>query len=254
MRRPVFFACWKSNKKPQEVLDFFAAVHQRGLALKNKTEVILSPSPVYLEIARLKMPQPLQLGAQDVSDVENGGRMGEVSASLLKEYGVKYCAVGHREKRERGETDAIINQKIKLLQKYDIVPMLCVGENWRENQANLSKGVIKQQIQGALANVANIDKMMICYRPSWTLERGIVPSADYVNLIAKHIRECLVALKGNPLDASLPILYGGQVTPANVKQYLAQSDIDGVFFVGAALNVDSFYGVINYDQNQPTTK
>lgn len=254
MRRPVFFACWKANKKPQEVLDFFAEVHKRGLDVKNKTEVILAPSPVYLELARLKMPKTLQLGAQDVCEVENGGRMGEVTASLLKEYGVKYCAVGHREKRERGETDAIINQKIKQLQSQGIVPMLCVGENWRENQANLSKQIIKTQIQNALANVPNIDKILVCYRPTWTLERGIVPTPDYVNLVAKHIRECLVALRGNPLDASLPILYGGQVTPTNVAQFMAQPELDGVFFVGAALNIDSFYGVINYDQKKANTE
>lgn len=252
MRRPVFFACWKSNKRPKEVMEFFEQVHKRGLTLKNKTEVILAPAPVYLEMARLKMPKVLKLGAQDVSEVENGGRMGEVTAKLLKEYGVQYCAVGHREKRERGETDAIVNQKIKLLQAQGIVPMLCVGENWQENQANLGKEVVKKQIQGALVNVSHINDIMICYRPSWTLERGIVPSGDYVNLMAKHIRACLVDLKDNPLDASLPILYGGSVTPANCQEYMKQPEIDGVFFVGAALNIDSFYGVINYDQNNQT--
>ena len=66
--------------------------------------------------------------------------------------------------------------------------------------------------------------------------------------MAKHIRECLYNLKNNPLDASLPIIYGGQVTPANVKSYMAESDIDGIFFVGSSLNIDSFYGVINYDK------
>ena len=248
MRRPLFFATWKSNKTPKEVLEFFQEVYKRGLELKNKTEVILAPAACYYEIARLKMPKPLQLGAQDVSEIEFGGRMGELSVQLLKEYGVKYCIVGDGTWRLSYEHDEVVNKKIKLLQKYGIVPVLCVGETWDENKNNLTLEVIKRQIQGALVGVSNINDIVICYRPIWVQQRGILPTPDYVNMIAKHVRQCLVDLKNNPLDASLPFIYGGQVTPANVKKYMAESDIDGIFFVGSALKVDTFYGVINYDK------
>ena len=77
-----------------------------------------------------------------------------------------------------------------------------------------------------------------------------MPKPDYVNMVCQHIRQCLVELKGNPLDASLPILYGGQITLSNVKSYMALPELDGIFFVGSALNVNSFYGVINYDKNK----
>ncbi len=248
MRRPIFYACWKSNKTPKEVMNFFQEVEKRGINTSHKAEVILAPSPVYLEMSRLKMPKSLTLGGQDVCEVDNGGRMGEVTSKLLKTYGVKYCAVGHREKRERGETDAIINKKMKTLQENGIIPMLCVGENWQENEANLGLEIIKRQLHGALAGLSNVKDILVCYRPSWTIERGIVPTGDFVNIIAKHIRECVVALKDNPIDGSFPILYGGQVSPSNVKEYMSQSDIDGIFFVGASLNIDNFYGVIEYDK------
>ncbi len=248
MRRPLFFATWKSNKTPKEVLEFFQQVYKRGLELTNKTEVILAPAACYYEIARLKMPKPLQLGAQDVSEIEFGGRMGELSVQLLKEYGVKYCIVGDGTWRQSFELDEVVNKKIKLLQKYGITPVLCVGESWNENQNNLTMEVLKRQIQGALVGVSNINDIVVCYRPIWVQQRGILPTPDYVNMVAKHIRECLVDLKNNPLDASLPVIYGGQVTPANVKSYMAQSDIDGIFFVGSALNINSFYGVVNYDK------
>ncbi|MBO5229240.1 MAG: triosephosphate isomerase [Clostridia bacterium] len=248
MRRPLFFATWKSNKTPKEVLEFFQQVYKRGLELTNKTEVILAPAACYYEIARLKMPKPLQLGAQDVSEIEFGGRMGELSVQLLKEYGVKYCIVGDGTWRQSFELDEVVNKKIKLLQKYGITPVLCVGESWNENQNNLTLEVLKRQIQGALVGVSNINDIVVCYRPIWVQQRGILPTPDYVNMVAKHIRECLVDLKNNPLDASLPVIYGGQVTPANVKSYMAQSDIDGIFFVGSALNINSFYGVVNYDK------
>ena len=250
MRRPLYFACWKANKSAQEVLDFFEQVHQRGLELKNKAEVILAPCAVYYEIARLKMPQPLILGAQDVSDIENGGRMGEVTAKILHDYGVKYCVVGHWEWRQNFENDAIINKKIKLLQQHDITPVLCVGENWQENQNNLAHKVVQKQIQGALAGVANVNDLVVCYRPAWINERGTIPQPDYVNMMAAHIRACLRELKQNPLDASLPILYGGQVTPANVAAYMKEPELDGIFFIGSALNIDSFYGVVNYEQSK----
>ena len=248
MRRPMFFACWKSNKTPKEVLEFFQQVYQRGLELKNKTEVILAPAACYYEIARLKMPKPLQLGAQDVSDIEFGGRMGELSVQLLKEYGVKYCIVGDGTWRQSFEDDAAVNKKIKLLQKYGITPVLCVGENWSENQNNLAFDVVKRQLQTALVGVPNIDSLVVCYRPIWVVQRGILPKPDYIDMMTKHIRKCLAELKGNPLDASLPILYGGQITPANVKSYMALPELDGIFFVGSALNINTFYGVINYDK------
>jgi triosephosphate isomerase len=244
MRRPIFYACWKSNKTPKEVLEFYKAVETRGLQLAGNTEVILAPCPVYLELSNIRLPKPLQLGGQDVCEAEIGGRMGEVTAKILKEYGVKYCAVGHREKRERGETDAIINKKIKTLLSNGVTPMLCVGENLQEYDANMTREVIKNQIQGALADIQNVEDILICYRPSWTLGTGYVANGDFVNLIAQFIRKVVVEMKDNPLDSSFPILYGGNVTPANVKDYMSQNDIDGIFFVGSALNVDDFYGVI----------
>ncbi|MBO4823213.1 MAG: triosephosphate isomerase [Clostridia bacterium] len=248
MRRPIFFACWKSNKTPKEVLEFFEQVYKRGLTLKNKTEVVLAPAACYYEIARLKMPKPLQLGAQDVSEIEFGGRMGELSVQLLKEYGVKYCIVGDGTWRQNFESDDVVNKKIKLLQKYGITPVLCVGETWSENQNNLTFDVVKRQLQSALVGVPNIDSLVVCYRPIWVVQRGILPRPDYIDMVTKHIRKCLVELKNNPLDASLPILYGGQITPANVKSYMALPELDGIFFVGSSLNIDSFYGVINYEQ------
>lgn len=248
MRRPIFFACWKSNKTPKEVLEFFEQVYKRGLTLKNKTEVVLAPAACYYEIARLKMPKPLQLGAQDVSEIEFGGRMGELSVQLLKEYGVKYCIVGDGVWRQNFESDDVVNKKIKLLQKYGITPVLCVGETWSENQNNLTFDVVKRQLQSALVGVPNIDSLVVCYRPIWVVQRGILPRPDYIDMVTKHIRKCLVELKNNPLDASLPILYGGQITPANVKSYMALPELDGIFFVGSSLNIDSFYGVINYEQ------
>ena len=249
MRRPMFFACWKANKTRAEVLQFFEQVHLRGLELTNGTEVVLAPAMVHMELALLKMPKVLQLGAQDVSEIANGGHMGEVTAKQLQEYGVKYCVVGHWEWRRNFETNAIINQKIKLLQANNIAPVLCVGENWQEYQNNLTREVIKRQVQDALAGVSHINNIVICYRPGWIDERGTIPSADYVNMIATYIRECLTELKQNPLDRSLPILYGGHVTPANVQSFMQQSEIDGIFFIGAALNIETFYGVINYDKH-----
>jgi triosephosphate isomerase len=244
MRRSVYFACWKSNKTPKEVLEFYKTVAEKGLTLTGKTEVILAPCPAYLELSTLRLPKPIQLGAQDVSEVESGGRMGEVTAKILKEYGVKYCAVGHREKRERGETDAIINKKIKTLLANGITPMLCVGETLTEYDSNMTREVLKNQIQGALSDINNVEDILICYRPSWTLGTGYVANGDFVNIIAQFIRKVIVEMKDNSLSSSLPVLYGGNVTPANVKEYMSQSDIDGVFFVGAALNIDDFYGVI----------
>jgi triosephosphate isomerase len=245
MRRPFYFAAWKSNKTMKEVEQFYTDVMQRNLQLPKGAEVVLAPAYVFFDMSKSKMPAPLQLGAQDVCETDGGGRMGEISARTMKEFGVKYCMIGNLEKRDRGETSSIINKKIKTLFANGITPVLCVGENLQEYESNTTKEVLRMQIQGALADVNNVNDIVICYRPGWTIGTGYNATSDFCNIVAKYIREVVVQMKDNPLDGSFPVLYGGGVSKSNVVEYMKQSDIDGVFFVASALNIDDFCGVIN---------
>jgi triosephosphate isomerase len=245
MRRPFYFGTWKSSKTMKEVEMFYYELARRTLELSKNAEVVLAPAYVYFDVSRDKMPHPVQLGAQDVCEQDGSGRMGEISAALLKEFGVKYCMIGNLEKRERGETPQIINKKILTLINNDIVPVLCVGENLTEYEANRTKEVIAAQLRDELLGVNNTNNIVICYRPIWTIGTGYNATPDFVNTVSKHIRQVVVDMKDNARAGQFPILYGGGVSRANVNDYMAQSDVDGVFFGASALSVDEFCGVIN---------
>lgn len=252
MRRPIYFACWKANKTTEEVLQFYKEFETKTLTPRDKAEIILAPSPVYLETAQKFQPKILQLGAQDVCDLTGNGRMGEVTAKLLSQYGVKYCCLGHRERRDMGETDSAINKKIKNLQEYNITPVLFVDENLREYQANLSRDVIKKQLVTALVGVKNIENIIICYRPSWTIGTGYSITDDFCDMVADYIRKTLVKITDNPSSANVSIIYGGGTTnAASTVSIMKQPNIDGVYFIGAALDVDSFVSIVNAKAEAP---
>jgi triosephosphate isomerase len=246
MRRPIYFACWKANKTTEEVLEFYKEFATKTLTPKDKAEIILAPSPVYLEIAKNNQPKILQLGAQDVCDLTGNGRMGEVTAKLLSQYGVKYCCLGHRERRDMGETDAAINKKIRNLQEYNITPVLFVDENLQEYEANLSRDIIRKQLVTVLAGIQKIEDMIICYRPSWTIGTGYNITDDFCDMVADYIRKTLVQITDNPASANACIIYGGGTTnAASTASIMKQANIDGVYFIGAALDPDSFVSIVN---------
>lgn len=245
MRRAFYFAAWKSSKTMKEVEEFYTELSRRELLLPKNAEVVLAPAYIYFDVSRDKMPRPLQLGSQDVCESDGSGQMGEISAIRLKEFGVKYCMIGNLEKRNKGETAKQINKKILTLINNDIVPVLCVGENLAEYEANMTKETLAQQIRDALIGVDNPDNIIICYRPAWTIGTGYNATPDFVNIVAKSIRQTVITMKDNARAGSFPVLYGGGVSKANVADYMMQSDIDGVFFVASAINIDEFCGVIN---------
>jgi triosephosphate isomerase len=245
MRRAFYFAAWKSSKTMKEVEDFFLELSRRTLELAKNAEVVLAPAYVYFDVARDKMPSPLKLGSQDVCESDGSGQMGEISAIRLKEFGVKYCMIGNLEKRNRGETWQQINKKLLTLINNDIVPVLCVGDTLPEYEANMTKETLSSQLHDALNGVDNPDQIVICYRPQWTIGTGYNATPDFVNIVSKHIRQTVIQMKDNARAGSFPLLYGGGVSKSNVNDYMVQSDVDGVFFVGSALNIDDFCGVIN---------
>jgi triosephosphate isomerase len=250
MRRQFYFAAWKSSKTMKEVEEFYLELSHRDLYLAKNAEVVLAPAYVYFDVSRDKMPRPVQLGAQDVCESDGSGQMGEISAITLKEFGVKYCMIGNLEKRNKGETGRTINKKILTLINNGIVPVLCVGDSLQEYEANLTKEALASQLADALANVDNTDNIIVCYRPAWTIGTGYNATPDFVNIVAQHIRNTVIKMKDNQKAGSFPILYGGGVAKANAKDYIMQSDVDGVFFVASALNIDEFCGVINGPDEQ----
>ncbi|MCL2756310.1 MAG: triose-phosphate isomerase [Firmicutes bacterium] len=191
-------------------------------------EVIICPSFVHLETAMNMSPSTVRLGAQDCSQYSNGPFTGEVTASVLADLGVKYCIVGHMERRALGDTDQIINKKVKQLLASGITPVIVVGENLAEYNNNMTRVIIERQMMDILSGVKEWDRLIFCYQPAWSIGTGHYTSGEYTDLIVDFMRKTLQKISGLPAAGNIPVLYGGGVTLSNIKEYLECPQVDGI--------------------------
>ena len=243
MRRTMFVGSWKANKSLAEAKEFFKEF--TGHASRFMHETVLCPAYVHMETAMGAMPSTVKLGAQDCSQFGNGPHTGEISASMLSGFGVKYCIVGHVERRAAGETDEDINKKVKQCLAAGISPIICVGDTLAEYDNNMTRVVLEKQMRDCLVGVTAFDKLVFCYMPIWSIGTGFYASGEYANIIGDFIRKTLQKLTGNPMSANIPILFGGQITATNVREYLECPECDGVMFAVAALKPMDFASIAN---------
>ena len=250
MRRTTFVASWKTYKTTiAEVSDYFRELPSYSAAFKSEYDVVLCPSFTHLELASRSIPSNLYLGAQDVSQYGAGPHTGDICAAQLKDVNVRYAICGHVERRKDGETDAQINGKIKQCLEHGITPVVCFGETLVEYDNNQTRIVIERQMRDSLIGIRDLDKVILCYMPIWSIGTGFYTSGEYSNIIADFMRKTAVKLTGNPMSANCTIIFGGQITSGNVQEYLECPEIDGVMFAIAALNVKDFAEIVNVQFN-----
>lgn len=250
MRRTTFIASWKTYKTTvAEVSDYFRELPSYSAGFKSEYDVVLCPSFVHLEIAARSIPSNLFLGAQDVSQYPAGPHTGDVCAQQLRDIGARYAICGHVERRKEGETDAQINGKIKQCLEHNITPVVCFGETLVEYDNNQTRIVIERQMRDSLIGIRDLDKVILCYMPIWSIGTGFYTSGEYSNIIADFMRKTAAKLTGNPMSANCTIVFGGQITSGNVQEYLECPEIDGVMFAIAALNVKDFAEIVNVQFN-----
>ncbi|MDY6915090.1 MAG: triose-phosphate isomerase [Candidatus Cloacimonadota bacterium] len=239
MRDIVIAANWKMNKTFQEAEDFlvdiFEYLHQKDL---EKTQLIICPSYPYLEMATdLAVESSLSVGAQNVNEHEKGAYTGEISAAMLHSLDVDYCIIGHSERRKYyAEKDKVINQKLKILQQYNIVPIVCIGESLKQREEGKEKKIITHQLQGVLKDIDINNNLILAYEPIWAIGTGKTASPEQAQEIHILIRKWVKDNFNENIAESLPILYGGSVKPENIKELLQQKDIDGGLIGSAALD------------------
>jgi len=181
----------------------------------------------------------IRLGAQNVHWQESGAFTGEISGPMLSELGVRYVIVGHSERRQYfGETDETVNLRLKAAQKYDLIPILCVGETKQQRDAGETEAHIFSQLEKDLVGV-DLQKLVIAYEPIWAIGTGDTCEAKEANRVIGLIRSKLT----NP---DVPIQYGGSVKPENIDEVMVMPEIDGVLVGGASLEARSFDRIVNY--------
>lgn len=226
-RRTIFVVSWKANMATQtEAKKYWQDL--LPLAANFMHEVIVCPSYVFMESAKDMIPSSVRLGAQDCSQHSNGPYTAETTASVLKDFGVKYCIVGHMERRILGDTCQIVNKKIKQCLANGITPIIVVGEDIHEYNNNMTRVVIEKQMQEALSGIKDYDKLVFCYQPAWSIGTGHYTSGEYTDIIVDFMRKTIQKISGMPAAGLVPILYGGGVTLSNAREYLECPQVDGI--------------------------
>ena len=202
------------------------------------------PAPYLAQLQSLTQGSALALGAQDVSAQESGAFTGESSAGMLKDFGVRYCLVGHSERRQyHQESDTVVATKAQRALAAGITPIVCVGETLAEREAGDTEAVIKRQLAAVVhLNGHCISEIVLAYEPVWAIGTGKTASPQEAQQVHHVLRTQLQAASQHA--DRVRILYGGSMNASNAAALLAQPDIDGGLIGGAALKAPDFLSIV----------
>lgn len=215
-------------------------------------KILIAPSFTALEsVASVVKGSNILLGAQNMATVEQGAHTGETSVLMLKAIGVDAVILGHSERRHvYGETDEMINEKVKLALANGLEAILCVGETLDERESGKAESVVKTQTEAGLKGVseAELDKVTIAYEPVWAIGTGKTATPDDADQIHKVTRDTVKSLYSEDAAEKMVIQYGGSVKPENAAQLMGMENIDGALVGGASLKADLFLPIAEYDK------
>lgn len=250
MRQKLVAGNWKLNGSRESIKALAESIVQGtsgevnpGDAASGATEVLVCPSYVHIaEVHSLLDGSVVKLGAQNCSLQESGAFTGQVSATMLAEYGCEYIIVGHSERRQiSGETDQMVGLKTRAVQACGLTPIVCVGETLQERESDATYEVIDRQIMAVIeqTGVAALASAVIAYEPVWAIGTGATATPEQAQQVHAHLRKKIQSLDAD-IAAGLRILYGGSVKPGNAAELFAEADIDGGLIGGAALDGAGF--------------
>ena len=247
MRTPLIAGNWKMNKTETEAISLVRKLIQ-GVRPFPDVEVLICPPFTSLsQIHKLLVSSPILLGAQNLSEHSSGAYTGEISPAMAAEF-CSHVILGHSERRAfYGETDELINQKIKAARSKGLIPILCVGEQLRERESGRTVSVISQQLKAGLENLYLDDpsQLIIAYEPVWAIGSGQTASDGETNLLFEStIRPILAGLMGESISLGIRILYGGSVKSSNAAAFFNQPEVDGALVGGASLKAEDFLEII----------
>jgi triosephosphate isomerase (TIM) len=247
-RRPIIVGNWKLHKNVAEAQELATAIKNTLGGLGDLEVGIAPPFTALHAVAKRLEGSKLLLAAQDCHFEDKGAFTGEVSAPMLADVGCTHVIVGHSERRQLfGDTDVLVNKKVKAVQRAGLTPIMCIGETLGEREAGNTFAVVERQLRGGLEGVATAEaaKIVIAYEPVWAIGTGKVATTAQAQEVHGFLRSKLRELYAELADA-IRIQYGGSVKPDNVMGLMAQPDIDGALVGGASLDAESFIGILRY--------
>ena len=238
-------ANWKMNTNLSEAQqltrDLLSSINNYA-----HVETVICPPFVYLqEISNLLKGKPIKVGAQNVYFEEKGAYTGEVASGMLSDF-CEYVIIGHSERRQFfGDTNEIVNKKLRSVIEHELTPILCVGENLDERENGDAENVVGAQLEESLSGIQKTVNLVVAYEPVWAIGTGKAATSDIAEDIMRFIRSKLAAIYDNPFADNITLLYGGSVTADNVKDYLSQANINGALVGGASLDAQKFQDIID---------
>jgi triosephosphate isomerase (TIM) len=243
MKRKLIAGNWKMNGSFAANEALVSALIA-GMADADSTVAVCVPAPYLAQVNTLRAESRLELGAQDVSEHLDGAYTGEVSAAMLREFGVRYVIVGHSERRQyHAETDAIVADKTKAALAAGITPIVCVGETLAQREAGRTVDIVKRQMAAVIhTNGHCISEIVVAYEPVWAIGTGRTATPEQAQEVHAVLRTQLNAATQHA--DRIHILYGGSMNAANAASLLAQPDVDGGLVGGASLKAAEFLQII----------
>ena len=242
MRNKLVAGNWKMHGSLAENAALLAALKP---ALAGIEAVVCVPFPYLAQVQAELAGSSIAWGAQNVSEQAKGAFTGEVSASMLLDFGCKYVIVGHSERRSLyGESDELVASKYVTAQAAGLTPILCVGELLAERESGVTEAVVSRQLDAVIkaAGVASLARAVVAYEPVWAIGTGKTASPEQAQAVHAFIRGKIAALDADVAD-QLVIQYGGSVKAANASELMVQPDIDGGLIGGASLVADEFIAI-----------
>lgn len=246
-RKPFIAGNWKMNMTAESgeklIRELIPLVKDADCDVALCVPAILIPSMV-----KAAEGTNIKIGAENVHWAPSGAYTGEISADMLKEYGVKYVIIGHSERRQYfGETDDSVNMRTLAALKAGLTPIVCVGEMLEERETGKTESVLDRQLEKGLGNVEDITKVVIAYEPVWAIGTGKTATDEQAQETIAYIRKKLGELFCPKCAEKVIIQYGGSMNAGNCKGLMAQPDIDGGLIGGASLKLD-FATIVNYNK------
>ncbi|MHB8084521.1 MAG: triose-phosphate isomerase [Dehalococcoidia bacterium] len=240
MRRPLIAGNWKMNTTVDEAVILVKAMLP-GLNAISTIDRVLCPPFISLQIvSEIVKGSTVTVGAQNMYFEEKGAFTGEISPLMLKGL-CKYVVLGHSERRQFfGETDEIVNQKIKAALAKGLLPIFCLGESLGENEEGKTNDVLARQLTRGLKGIAATKDIVVAYEPVWAIGTGRAATGLQAGQTIEFIRNTLALVWNSDTAQSVRILYGGSVTAANIAEFITEPHIDGALVGGASLKATDF--------------
>lgn len=243
MRKPIIAGNWKMYKTAGEAKQFIEEVNGLVPDSDKVDAVICAPALFLSQLVISSQGSALQIGAQTMSEEDEGAFTGEISPVQLTDIGVKYVIIGHSERRQYfNETDESANKKVKAAFNHGLIPILCVGETLEQREKGETGSVVEAQVEKGIAGLTEeqISRLVIAYEPIWAIGTGKTATAEDANEVCGIVRKKVAALYNEQAAEEVRIQYGGSVKPANIVELMGMEHIDGALVGGASLETESF--------------